>query len=592
MSVQSKAGRAAGAIRMQRTARRRLARMWVGVVAAVFVMVVPLAMPAQAVFDGTPAPGNPLPGPNVDVTLTDTGFGQSVEGGLPPVGTSFDPTAGYPADVPAGYEPDNPSFAGVIVTEDEAGNGQLMYCIDIRTSTNVGLGYARGSWEESNVPNIGYVDRVLNSYYPDQPGLPVAPDDNSRAAAVQAAIWFFSDGYVLSADDPVRSLVEQIVAEVLTAGPLTEPPPPEVDIAPPVAAGPVGGTSGPFTVTAGDGAVLTVTASEGSTLYTDAAGTVPVTNPVASGTQLWVRSDNQTADPAVIRARAVVPVDTGNVYLYAGNDPSISSAQKLILAADAEVDSSAEATAEFFVPGDLMVTKTFAGEAAGQQGAISLAIDCGAAGAFVVEIPAGTATAVSETITDLPVGTICTVTEPATGGTTAVSVAVALPEPIEIVEGENAVTVTNTVEYNPGSLLVAKTISGSGAGLQDDIVIRVQCDDATLDETIVLPAGTAAGEYTQLYEGIPAGVLCRVSEPTTGVNEEVAVETGVPDEVPVIAGQMQTVAITNTYAPVPYTKRLPKTGAEATTSLAVAGGGALLAGTLLVVGSTRRRHSN
>ena len=70
-----------------------------------------------------------------------------------------------------------------------------------------------------------------------------------------------------------------------------------------------------------------------------------------------------------------------------------------------------------------------------------------------------------------------------------------------------------------------------------------------------------------------------------------ATARNVADEVLVIAGQEQTVVITTTYATIPYIKRLPKTGTDATTSRAVAGGGALLAGTLLVVRSTHRRRS-
>ncbi|MCC3280772.1 Cys-Gln thioester bond-forming surface protein [Arthrobacter sp. zg-Y40] len=109
---------------------------------------------------------------------------------------------------------------------------QQMYCIDIRNLTYTGLGYENGSWDESNVSNIGYVNRVLNSYYPDQPGLPEAANDNVRAAAVQAAVWFFSDGYVLEDTDSIRALTAQIVTDVLAAGPLTEPPAPDVSITP------------------------------------------------------------------------------------------------------------------------------------------------------------------------------------------------------------------------------------------------------------------------------------------------------------------------------------------------------------------------
>ena len=561
-----------------------------GLLAAVILFLLSTVAPAQAVFSG-PQPGDAVPNAEVEITMVGQGVGTPATGGLPPVGTGFDITS-YPADVPAGYELNNPGFAGTIITRDAAGTEQSMYCIDIRTATYSGLGYESGTWGEANVPNVGYVNRILNSYYPDQPARPeAAGSDAERAAAVQAAIWFFSDGFVLQDTDPLRPLVQGIIDEVLLAGPLTEPPAPDVSIAPPVAAGPVDGVTGPFTVTAGGGAQLTVTAPAGFTLYADAAGTVPLVNPVASGTQVWVRSTAQTTDPTIITARAVVPVETGNVYLYAGNNPQVTSAQKLILAADSQIESSAQATAEFFIAGDLVVNKTFAGEGAGLQGAITLNVDCGPAGVFVIEIPAGSAATVSESITDLPVDTVCTVSEPVTGSTTEVTVTPVLPDPVTITaDGPNVLDISNTVELNPGSLLVTKTISGSGAGLQSDVVIQVQCGDGLLDEQFVIPAGTTAGTFTQLYEGIPAGILCRISEPTSGANEDVTVESSLTGEVTILPGTTQAADVANVYAPVPVTERLPKTGVDSTTALAMVGGGAVTAGSLLVLGALRRRR--
>ncbi|MCC3281561.1 DUF5979 domain-containing protein [Arthrobacter caoxuetaonis] len=552
-------------------------------------MLLQFAVPAQAVFSGE-SPGEEVPSDLTEITMTGTGAGQAVAGGLPPAGTPFDPTTGYPEDVPEDYEAADEGFAGVITTVDAVGNPQQMYCIDIRTSTYTGLGYESGTWDESNVPNIGYVNRVLNSYYPDQPGLPDAPSDNIRAAAVQAAVWFFSDGYVLEDTDAVRPYTAAIVAAVVDAGPLTEPPAPNVSIDPPTAAGPTDGVTGPFTITS-DAATVTVAVPAGYTLYTDPAGTVPLAGTtVTSGTQLWVRNDNQTTDPVVLTATAVVPVQTGNVYLYAGNNPGVTTAQKLILAADAQIDSNAQATAEFFVAGDLTVSKAFAGEGAGLQGDISLVVDCGASGVFTFGIPAGTTEAVTETVAGLPVGTVCSVTEPVTGSTSEVTVTPVLPEPVTITEEENLLAVTNTVDFNPGSLLVTKTITGTGAGLQDDIVIHVQCGEGIVDEVFVLAAGTTAGEYTQLYEGIPAGTLCNISEPTSGANEDVSVESTFTGEVAILPGATQATAVTNLYAPVPVSQRLPKTGAEST-NLALIGGGAVAGGSILVLASLRRRQS-
>ncbi|MCQ1958120.1 thioester domain-containing protein [Arthrobacter sp. zg-Y826] len=555
-----------------------------GLVGALLAALVVTALPAQAVFSG-PEPGDTVPAAEVEITMTGTGVGTAATGGIPPAGETFDISA-YPPDVPPTYEEDNPSFAGTILTADEEGNTQEMYCIDIRISTYSGLGYESGTWSEANVPNVGYVNRVLNSYYPDQPGLPAeAADDATRAAAVQAAIWFFSDGFVLQDTDPLRPLTQGIIDAVLAAGPLTEPPPPDVSIDPPVAAGPVDGVTGPFTVTAGGGAELTVEAPAGFALFTDPAGTVPLVNPVPSGTQVWVRSTAQTPDPAVITASAVVPVETGNVYLYAGNNPDVTEAQKLILAANAEIESNAQATAEFFVAGDLTVNKTFAGEAVGSQGAIVLTVDCGPVGIFVFEIPAGATTPVTETVTDLPVGTVCLVTEEVTGSTTEVTVTPTFSDPVTITEGENVLAVTNTVEFNPGSLVVAKTISGSGTGLQEEVVLHIQCGDGLIDEIFVIPEGTSADTFTQRYDGIPAGTVCRVTEPASGANEDVTVESSGAAEVTILPGQSQTVGVVNEYAPVPVTERLPRTGADGAAAMAATAGTAMLTGFLLILGS-------
>jgi hypothetical protein len=684
MSVLQKTGRVPGDSRLT----RRAGGTGLGIF-AVLCLLMQLASPAHAVFSG-PSPGEEVPLDVVEITMTGTGPGTAVTGGLPPVGAAFDPTTGYPADLPAGYETANEPFAGIITTVDQAGNTQQMYCIDIRTATYTGLGYENGSWEESNVPNIGYVNRVLNSYYPDVPGAPPGPPtDAIRAAAVQAAVWFFSDGYVLQDTDPVRQYTAAIVADVLAAGPLTEPPAPDVSIAPPVAAGPVDGATGPFTVTAGGGATLTVTVPDGFTLYTDPAGTVPLVEgtPVASGTQLWVRSDTQTTAPAVITAEAVVPVETGNVYLYAGNNPTVTAAQKLILAASSSISSTAQATAEFFQTGVLTVNKTFAGDAVGQQGTILLNIDCGNGFTFQATIEAGSTEDQSATFTDIPLGSTCIVTEPETGSTTAVEVVSTAPQEV-VIEANSAVTVSNTVSFRPGALNVTKTITGNAAGLQSEIVLDVVCG-TVLDTSVVIPAGTAAGpygqtftdipagtectvtesstgatsevtvdvgdpvtvviepgttvsagltntvqyangslqvtkivagngagqqsasvlnvvcgneleqvvripaetlpgEYVQVFDGIPAGTECTVTEPTSGENGKVTVETVLPYSVVIVSGETVGATVTNTYA-VLGKDTLAKTGASGTAQISLAGAGALLIGTLLVAGATRRR---
>ncbi len=85
------------------------------------------------------------------------------------------------------------------------------------TATYGGIGYRLGTWDTANVPNVGYVTRLLNEYYPNT-GAPALANENQTAAAVQAAIWYFTDKYVLSAYDPLHGTVAAIVAHIQDAG--------------------------------------------------------------------------------------------------------------------------------------------------------------------------------------------------------------------------------------------------------------------------------------------------------------------------------------------------------------------------------------
>ena len=128
----------------------------------------------------------------------------------------------------------------------------------------------------------------------------------------------------------------------------------------------------------------------------------------------------------------------------------------------------------------LRVTKTIAGSAAGDQGAVKLHVDCDNGLARDIDIaanaPAGdTAT----TIGDLPVGTKCTVTEPADGSSASVTVTTTMTgSPATITADQTAdVAVTNTYQTAVSSLRVTKTIAGSAAGDQGAVKLHVDCDN-------------------------------------------------------------------------------------------------------------------
>ena len=95
--------------------------------------------------------------------------------------------------------------------------------------------------------------RLLNEYYPNKNEPAALTDLNQRAAAVQAAIWYFTDGYVLNTSDPLARHRGRIVAHIQHPGPLPQPSPPSLTITPPSVSGPAGSVLGPFTVNTNSG---------------------------------------------------------------------------------------------------------------------------------------------------------------------------------------------------------------------------------------------------------------------------------------------------------------------------------------------------
>ena len=265
-----------------------------------------------------------------------------------------------------------------------------------------------------------------------------------------------------------------------------------------------------------------------------------------------------------------------------------------------------------FAPGTLTVTKVIAGEAAGQQGEVILQVRCGPDGSVLdetVTIPAGATEFEPATFEDLPAGTECTVTEPATGATSEVAVVPEVPEPVTVPAGGSiTATVTNTYSFTPGTLLVTKVITGDAAGAQGEVVLRVRCgpDGSVLDETVIIPAGTT-GDVSTGFEGLPTGTECTVTEPAGGGTGSVTVTADLPDPVMIPAGGGSEATVTNTYssvvsptpaprptpAPVnPSEPRLPSTGANGTPGFLAAGAGLLLAGGLAVYLNRRRPGRN
>jgi hypothetical protein len=512
---------------------------------------------------------------NTQLVLTRLGPGTSVTGFIANADNPFDPVKnGYPTSNPStGFSPKDEGFAGVIHAEPPGGGTELsLYCIDILTNTYIGYGYFLGTWDAANVPNVGYVARLLNEYYPNTGEPATLTNLNQRAAAVQAAIWFFSDRYVLSTSDPLHAVVANIANHVISEGPLVEPPPPSLTLTPSHVSGPAGSVLGPFTLNTNAGvrrhrgrprAALdaTVTAT-GADMFSDAAATmrIPDGATVPSGQKIWVRSTGPST--AVIQATAKATVPSGNVYLYDGN-AGANDAQKLILAQTGTLTTTVQATAEFLAPGSLEVTKTIAGPAAGSQGRVVIDVACNDGVSrlpFVVRAgaPAGHRSRIYHNI---PVGTVCTLTETSNGSVVGVDVVVSGDGRQATIESGKTETVSVTDTYSfVGSLLVRKTIAGPAAGQQGPITIHSECDGTALAPDFAIPAGAPAGDQTMQYDQIPAPATCTVTETTDGHTSTVSVDvTGSGQTVSVAPGEIAEADIGDTYGLAPGQLEVTKT---------------------------------
>jgi hypothetical protein len=568
-----------------------------------------------------------------ELELVGAGAGQAVDGSIAPVGdTGFDPTSGYPAAAPAGFADKRVPFAGIITAKGPDGSQVQTYCVDLLTGTRAGLGYRLGRWSEAEVPLVGYVARILADYHPNT-DLPAAGGDvDLRAAAVQSAIWYFTEKFVLDADDPAYPAARGIVAAVLAAGPVEAAEPPSLQVVPPPGSGPegpsgpVGTVLGPYQVTSSAPATI----SSAGQLYADAAGTVPLPATLPAGTtDVYVQAGS--AGEIEVAAAATATVPSGNVYLYDGETYGVPAAQKLILAKSASVATRAKATASYYDTGSLLVTKSLAGAGAQQRGEVVLEVSCtdGTEESFVV--PAGEQPrSGGYLIDDLPAGTLCTVTEPSSGGNAAVTVTVAgLPQqPVLIAAGgQAAVDVTNSYAQNAGALRVTKTISGAAAG-RGSIALQVTCDEGTA-RTFTIPAGQQPDEAGYLVPDLPAGTVCTITETADGATATAAVTvSGSGQQVTIPAGAEAAAEVTNAYTvpktprsgpgggptptptPVPVTPvsgpgaptggvptapgpgGLPASGADGPGTVLGAGLLLALAGTALLLGSRRPRRTH
>lgn len=213
-----------------------------------------------------------------------------------------------------------------------------------------------------------------------------------------------------------------------------------------------------------------------------------------------------------------------------------------------------------YTVGAVEVTKLIEGSGGGAWGDATFTVEmsCTLDGVTPNPVYEGSATLSRDdptwTVTDLPTGATCVVTETEDGGANSSS------GPVTVVVGDDPTTpveadVTNT--FTVGSLQVQKALDGSPAADLDpatafEYEVSLACTREVNGETVAvaIPGGatrTIVGEGTALYEGLPTGASCTVSETDDGH----ATGHTISPEQPVTIGEGQTpvvVTVTNEFA--------------------------------------------
>ncbi len=173
--------------------------------------------------------------------------------------------------------------------------------------------------------------------------------------------------------------------------------------------------------------------------------------------------------------------------------------------------------------GDLVITKT----TSGGTGTFTFQVDCDGT---TWDQQKTITNSGSATVTGIPAGTSCTVTEDADNRFTSFSVPA--DGTVTIAPGTNTVAFTNT--RDTGSLVITKTTTG-GTGT---FTFDVDCEGTTFDQSV-----TITGSGSRTISGIPTGTSCTVTERADSLFTSVSVPAN--GTVTIGAGS-NTVAFTNT----------------------------------------------
>ncbi|HEY6015426.1 MAG TPA: DUF5979 domain-containing protein, partial [Gaiellaceae bacterium] len=161
--------------------------------------------------------------------------------------------------------------------------------------------------------------------------------------------------------------------------------------------------------------------------------------------------------------------------------------------------------------GTLTITKAFDPAGSAFTGNFTVNWDCndGTAHDGSAQLAAGGST----TVTGVPLGTACTVTEPTLptppSGWSFGTPSISPTQPVTLATSAVVtVTVTNSISRDTGSLKLSKSLSGGPADYSGPFTINYDCNDGTAhDGSKSVAAGGSA-----TVDGIPTGTACTVSE--------------------------------------------------------------------------------
>lgn len=254
------------------------------------------------------------------------------------------------------------------ISLDFGGSKALAYCIDIKTGLRRGEEYVERSWGDGANPHskLAKIQWILTHSVPNVSAAEVLRQVNANSAAAtaklnadqvvytgtQAAVWHFSDGFVLGAYRPGKGTPSEASYAAITAvykyltgkaNTGAKEPGPSLSVSPLKASAAPGEKAGPFTIsTTAD--KVTITPNAGAKVV-DAKG-----NPVKTaknGDKFYVVADKEGDASVTVSGTGKVP--TGRVFVYA---KQASKGQRIILAGSAKKDVKVDVAANFKpVPG-------------------------------------------------------------------------------------------------------------------------------------------------------------------------------------------------------------------------------------------------